>query len=183
MQWTGIVFKLLFGNCQRISWRCSWPQWGVRHWRGCSQDIIRSWVLSVNERYLACKIKTNMIVEWKRRWDDVTSEHVVSCSMIHAVARCLCMKCWNYFGTIYSWNLGKRFKVTVNPTVNFFLRYQLSSHVWFHFLHRVLHFAFSFLPKMRMSTVGLPGMTCEESPSSIAFEVLSPDFLFLMRVI
>ena len=68
LQWTGIVFKLLFGNCQRILWWCSWPRW-VRHWWGCSQDIIRSWVLSVNEMYLACKIKMNMIVEWKRGWD------------------------------------------------------------------------------------------------------------------
>ena len=68
LRWTGIVFKLLFGNCQRILWWCSWPRW-VRHWWGCSQDIIRSWVLSVNEMYLACEIKTNMIVEWKRGWD------------------------------------------------------------------------------------------------------------------
>ena len=160
LRWTGMVFKLLFGNCQRISWWCSWPRWGVRHWRGCSQDIIRS------------RMKEE--VGWCHTW---------TCCFMYDTCRCsvLMYETLEFFW--YNIQLGKRFKVTVNPMVNFFLRYRLSSHVWFHFLHRVLHFAFSFLPKMRMWTVGLPGMIYEESPSSIAFEVLSPDFLFLIRVI
>ena len=55
--WSGMV--LLGGICQRISWRCSWGQW-VRYRQGCSQDMIRFWVCSVNKMHLRSQKKKQL---------------------------------------------------------------------------------------------------------------------------